>query len=71
MQVLIGRVSESLKAKESLTREATMSNATIVVKKATYLLIARKEKVTKARHLSQRRKTGQTLQILMMRSTMP
>ena len=53
---------------ESLTEETTqMSNATIVVKEATYLLTARKEKVIKARHLSQRREAGQTLQILKMR----
>ena len=44
-----------------------MSNAKIMVKEATYLLAIRKEKVTKARHMSQRRKPVQTLQILNMR----
>ena len=69
MEVLIRKGSECLKAKEeSLTEETTqMSNATIVVKEATYLLTARKERVTKARHLSQRRKARQTLHILKMR----
>ena len=60
------RKSEGKGAK--FTEEITqMSNATTVVKEATYLLTVRKERVTKARHLSQRRKAGQTLQILKMR----
>ena len=55
------------KSLTGMTGETTMSHATIVVRKATYLLTVKSPSVTKQKHWSPRRKTGQTLQILRMR----
>ncbi|KAL8112712.1 hypothetical protein AgCh_020142 [Apium graveolens] len=59
VEVLIRKVSENMKAKvQSLTEEITqISNATTVVKEATYLLTARKEKVTKGKALVKKKKS--------------